>query len=152
MNEPIDRYLDKMDADSEFTGYSADDVLALACANPRGNGVARKLEAFSGEFAPFYAAGQVYTFINTVDELFVCQVDVISKSGKVFAYGENPRSFNGLFYQRIDTIPTLQPAPKWLTLRAMSDDDCNWIEQMRDDQLTPEDDREFVRNEDLPRW
>lgn len=92
--------------------------------------------------------GTLHTFTDTSGRLYLCQIDAI-QGGKVWAFGENADSFNGWFYMRVDKQPTLKAARRKQFSRAV---DWDWIAQMREDQLHPEEDREFVRNEYLKVW
>lgn len=104
-----------------------------------------KVEAW--QVAP--QVGKRYTFNDTRGNVYLCEVDMMTRDGKVFAFVENMEAFNGWSYQRIDKL-TLCQAPSWLQFSR--EVDTAWIELMRDDQLNPEEDVEFVRNEYLKVW
>jgi hypothetical protein len=92
--------------------------------------------------------GTLHTFTDMSGRLYLCQIDAI-QDGKVWAFGENADSFNGWFYMRVDKQPTLKAARRKQFSRAV---DWDWITQMREDQLHPEQDEEFKRFEYTGVW
>jgi preprotein translocase subunit Sss1 len=90
--------------------------------------------------------GERYTFEDTRGNMYLCQVDAI-QGAKVWAFAEAVDAFNGWAYQRVDKL-TLKPSKREFSKAV----DTEWIAWMRDDQLHPEQDEEFVRNEYSKVW